>query len=75
VVHGEAGQAVAARITITELGLDVVADGQGAFRFDVPPGRYTLVVEAEGFLPQTKVIAVGQGEQHIYNLELQRDAR
>jgi hypothetical protein len=53
----------------------VVADGQGAFRFDVEPGRYTLTVEAEGFLPQTKVIAVGQGEQHIYNLELQREAR
>jgi hypothetical protein len=75
VIHGEAGQPVTARISVAELGVYTRADGQGAFRFDVPPGRYTLTVEAEGYLPQTKVITVGQGEQHIYNLELQKEAR
>jgi hypothetical protein len=71
VVHGLGNQPVPAFVTLTELGLAVHADPQGAFRFDVPAGQYTLTVEAEGYLPQNKVITVRPGEQHIYNLELQ----
>jgi hypothetical protein len=71
VVHGQGNRPVPAFITLTELGLAVRADEEGAFRFDVPAGQYTLSIEAEGYLLQTKVISVGPGEHHIYNLELQ----
>jgi hypothetical protein len=71
VVHGQTDRPVAALVTLTELGLAVRADGQGSFRFDVPAGQYTLTIEADGYLPQSKAITVRPGEQHIYNLELQ----
>jgi hypothetical protein len=74
VVRGEGGQLVTARVAIPELGLESQADDQGGFRFDVVPGQYTLVVEAEGWLPQRKPVTVGPGEQRIYNIELQRRA-
>jgi hypothetical protein len=71
VVHGAANLPVPAFVTLTELSLAVRTDAQGTFRFDVPAGEYTLKVEAEGYLPQSKVITVRPGEQHIYNLELE----
>jgi hypothetical protein len=71
VVHGQGAQPAAAWITISELGQVVRADDQGAFRFEVPPGQYTVTIEAEGYLPQSKAITVRPGEQHIFNLELQ----
>jgi hypothetical protein len=71
VVHGAANQPVSAFVTLVELNLGLHVDAQGAFRFDVPAGEYTLGVEAEGYLPQSKVITVRPGEQHIYNLELE----
>jgi hypothetical protein len=71
VIHGQGNQPIGAFVTLTELGLLVRPDAEGAFRFDVPAGQYTLTIEAEGYLPQSKVIAVRPGEQHIYNVELQ----
>ena len=41
-----------ARVRLTELGIEVASNAEGWFRFDaVPPGRYRLVVELEGFAP------------------------
>jgi hypothetical protein len=72
VVRAEGGQAVIARISLLEAGLTTATDPGGGFRFDVPPGSYTLTIEAEGYLPQSKPVVAGPGEQRIYNVELRR---
>jgi hypothetical protein len=63
---------VQAQVRILELGLSARADGQGRFRFDLPPGRYTLMIESPGFVSQRKQAPVGAGEQNIFNVVLQR---
>jgi hypothetical protein len=74
VVRAE-GQPVAAHVSIPELGLDVAADARGGFRLEVPPGRYTLIIEAPGLLPQRQPIVAAASERHIYDVDLQREAR
>jgi hypothetical protein len=66
----QTGAPVAARVRIVELGLDAAADERGAFALEVPPGQYTLVIEAAGYVPQTKAIRAASGEQNIYNVDL-----
>lgn len=70
-VRGEDGVPVAAQVRLLEPGLTVEADAQGRFRFEVPAGRYTLTIEAAGFVTQRKSVRAGAGEQNIYNVDLQ----
>jgi hypothetical protein len=70
-VRTENGTPVAATVRVVELGLTVRADAKGAFRMEIPPGRYTLTIEASGFVAQRKSIQVGGGEENIYNVDLQ----
>jgi hypothetical protein len=74
-VRAEDGQPIQARITVPELGLDIQTDAAGSFLLQVEPGQYTLNIEAEGFLPQSKQISAGAGERRIYNIDLQREPR
>jgi hypothetical protein len=71
-VRGENGAPVPARVRVIELGLTSQADEGGHFRFDVPPGHYTLVIEAPGFVVQRKSVEAAAGEHNIYDVDLQR---
>jgi hypothetical protein len=71
-VRAESGAPIAARVQVLEPRLEVRADGKGRFRVELPAGRYTIVIEAPGFVPQRKVVQAGAGEQSIYNIDLQR---
>jgi hypothetical protein len=71
-VRGDSGAPVGATVRITELGRSARTNEAGQFRLEVPPGRYTLTIEAEGFVRQRKKIAVGGGEQSIHNVDMQR---
>jgi hypothetical protein len=71
-VRKEDGAPVEAEVRVLELGLSARADRTGRFRFDIPPGRYTLTIEAPGFVSQRKAAPVGAGEQNIFNVDLQR---
>jgi hypothetical protein len=70
-VRGEDGAPVAARVRLIEPNLAADADARGRFRFEVPAGRYTLTIEAPGFISQKKAVRAGAGEQNIYNVDLQ----
>jgi hypothetical protein len=70
-VRGEDGAPVPARVRLIEPNLTVDADDRGRFRFEVPAGRYTLTIEAPGFISQKKTVRAGAGEQNIYNVDLQ----
>ena len=49
------------------------ADEQASYRFrDVRPGRYTLDIEAEGFLPRYEVIEVAAGQEVTPTVHLAR---
>ena len=57
-----AGKPIAAAIIeVTELGRSVTAGSDGAFRLDVPPGRYTLVIRRQGYASAVREIAVESG--------------
>lgn len=72
-VRGDDGAPVAAKVRLIEPGLTVDADARGQFRFEVPAGRYTLTIEAPGFVTQKKSVRAGAGEQNIYNVDLQAE--
>jgi hypothetical protein len=71
-VRSEDGAPLAAEVRILELGLVVTADAGGGFRFDVPPGSYTLSIRADGHVGQHKQVQAGRDQQQIYNVDLQR---
>jgi hypothetical protein len=73
IVRGEDGHPVEAKVRLLEPSLDVDADARGRFRFEVPAGRYTLTIEAPGFITQKKSVRAGAGEQNIYNVDLQAE--
>jgi hypothetical protein len=70
-VRTENGTPVAAVVRVVELGITTRADAGGSFRLEIPAGRYTLTIEASGFVAQRKTIQVGAGERNIYNVDLQ----
>jgi hypothetical protein len=72
-VRGEDGHPVEAKVRLLEPSLEVDADARGRFRFEVPAGRYTLTIEAPGFVTQKKSVRAGAGEQNIYNVDLQAE--
>jgi hypothetical protein len=72
-VRDDLGAPVAAAVKILEGGLAAQADDQGHFRLELPPGRYTVIIEAPGFVTQRKVVRAIPGEQNIFNLNLQRE--
>jgi hypothetical protein len=74
-VRAESGAVIPARVELAELGLATQVDGNGAFAFDVAPGTYTLVITAPGHIPQRKTVDAGGGEQRIFNIDLQPEAK
>lgn len=48
------GRPVAARISVSPLGKVLTTDDRGDFSIAVPPGQYTLKIEAEGYEPQER---------------------
>ena len=69
-VGARGGGKVQAVVRIVETGAKIVVGADGRFSVELPGGRYRLVVEAPGFLSQTRTIEVGYGDQTIYHFEL-----
>lgn len=69
------GQPVKARITIAPLGTVVNTDDKGNFVVDVPPGTYTLEIQAQGYEPQTRAAQVERLGVTIIVVDLRRAAK
>jgi hypothetical protein len=74
-VRSDSGAPVAARVRVLELDLELEAAADGTFHCEVPPGTYTLTIEADGFTPQRKLVRAGPDEQRIFNIELQTEGK
>jgi hypothetical protein len=66
------GQPVKARITVNPLGTVVNTDDKGNFVVDVPPGPYSLEIEAQGYEPQTRAAQVERLGVTIIVVDLRR---
>jgi hypothetical protein len=70
VVRSFRGQPILAHVLV-EPGARTAETGPGGeFSLNVPPGRYTVTLRAEGFAPQTKTCVVDQAGITVLNVEL-----
>ena len=66
------GQPVQAVIRIPVLGLELTCDAAGRFETEVDPGRYEVVVSAQGFATQQSRVEVTPAGVVVMNIELRR---
>jgi uncharacterized membrane protein len=66
VVTGQDGAPVAdLLVEVEELGLSVTTDAAGRFSFDLPPGRYTLLLQKEGWMQRREVSVRDQAYEGV----------
>jgi len=75
VVRTMAGKPVAASVRVEPLDLTLQAGDDGAFRVDVPPGSYEVVITAPGLAPQRRRIQVDEDGVTVLNVELRGGRR
>lgn len=62
-----------AQVTAIGLGADARTDGAGRYSFDLPASADVLVmVEAEGFITQSRAVSAGSGGRLVVNFTLER---
>lgn len=71
-IRAKTGEAVKATVRVVELKLKLPVKPDGRFSADVPSGKYTLIIEARGYLTQTKTVEVSGGDQAIFHAELEK---
>ncbi|WP_342380150.1 carboxypeptidase regulatory-like domain-containing protein [Myxococcus stipitatus] len=64
------GKPVAATLLIPQAKVKARTDAQGAFTFQVRGGTYRIIISARGFLSQSKLVTLKEGEQAIFNVDL-----
>jgi hypothetical protein len=72
-VRSFGGRGLRAHIRVEPLGLDAAADEAGFFELDVPPGRYDVHIEADGYRPQQKSVVVEKDGVIILNADLLKE--
>jgi len=69
------GASIRAQVELVPLGQTLTTDAEGAFVLDVPPGRYSVVVRAEGYEEQKRPAEVEQNGVTILVIDLRRAKR
>lgn len=72
VVVGADGKTPRVTVRVAELKKTVAVKADGRFELEVPGGRYTLSLQAKGYVTQTKVVEVADGDQAIFHAELEK---
>lgn len=70
-VRAVSGKVVKATVKISDVNLTVPIKGDGRFVVQVPGGKYTLTIEAAGYVTQVKTVEVADGDQAIFQVDLQ----
>ncbi|MBI3184095.1 MAG: carboxypeptidase regulatory-like domain-containing protein [Myxococcales bacterium] len=71
VIRSVSGQLVPAMVRVPEAKAQAKAARDGSFHLRLPGGRYTVIIESDGFVTQTKVVEVADGDQAIFHVDLQ----
>jgi hypothetical protein len=75
-VKSASGKPVRAAVKIAELpNQPVPVKADGRFMVQVPAGKYTLTIEAPGYVTQVKSLEVAEGDQAIFHCDLQPAGR
>lgn len=72
VISSAAGPVAKATVRIVELKLKQAVKADGRFEADVAGGKYTLIIEAPKHVTQTRVVEVADGDQAIFQIELEK---
>lgn len=72
VISSAAGPVAKATVRIVELKLKQAVKADGRFEAEVAGGRYTLVIEAPKHVTQTRTVEVADGDQAIFQIELEK---
>lgn len=64
------GKGLAAKVRVEPIGVETATDADGAFKLDVPPGRYEVVIEAPGYAKQRRSVSVDAQGVVVLNAEL-----
>lgn len=72
VISSAAGPVAKATVRIVELKLKQAVKADGRFEADVAGGKYTLVIEAPKHVTQTRIVEVADGDQAIFQIELEK---
>lgn len=72
IISSAAGPVAKATVRIVELKLKQAVKADGRFEADVAGGKYTLVIEAPKHVTQTRVVEVADGDQAIFQIELEK---
>lgn len=72
-VRAYSGEGIEASVRVEPLGLEATCDKSGEFVLDVPPGRYDVVIEAEGYGAQKRRLRVRKDSVTVLNADLQRE--
>lgn len=64
------GKPVAATLLIPQAKVKARTDAKGAFTFKVKGGTYRITISARGYLSQSKLVTLKDGEQAIFNVDL-----
>jgi hypothetical protein len=71
-VLGADGVVPKATVTLAEKKLTVKVKPDGRFELEVPGGRHTITIRAPGYVTQSKVLELADGDQAIFHLELEK---
>lgn len=71
-LRAKSGEALKGTVRLVELKQKLEVKSDGRFSIEVPSGKYTLIIEARGFVTQTRVVEVSGGDQAIFHAELER---
>ena len=71
-VRSFSGKGVRAQITVKPLGEKLRTDAEGYFQLDVPPGVYTVKIQAKGYKAQKRKVTVEENGVSIINVDLRR---
>lgn len=72
VVSSAAGPVAKATVRIVELKLKQTVKPDGRFEAEVLGGKYTLIIEAAKHVTQTRIVEVADGDQAIFQIELEK---
>jgi hypothetical protein len=69
-VRSTQGRPIVATLKVAETKLKARTRPTGDFELRLPAGRYRVTFEARGYIPQTKIVDVGAGDQALFYVDL-----